>query len=145
MFKIILDMPLPHHLEAATDDIEDIIERDSTIQWKIKAQAARITFRLFSRYSNPGFSNGDKEEKAWCEYFQAEFSETLCESHLIGSKTLNFVIKLVTAATKINRTMSKMLPFIDNILYETVIPLMLTSARDIRLFEEDPIEFIRKQ
>jgi hypothetical protein len=155
MFKIILDMPLPHHLEAATDDIEDIIERDSTIQWKIKAQAARITFRLFSRYSNPGFSNGDKEEKAWCEYFQAEFSETLCESHLqlmfkrkthfIGSKTLNFVIKLVTAATKINRTMAKMLPFIDNILYETVIPLMLTSARDIRLFEEDPIEFIRKQ
>jgi len=38
-----------------------------------------------------------------------------------------------------------MLPFMDNILYETVIPLMLTSSRDIRLFEEDPIEFIRKQ
>jgi len=67
------------------------------------------------------------------------------KTHFIGSKTLNFVIKLVTSATKIKRTMAKMLPFMDNILYETVIPLMLTSSRDIRLFEEDPIEFIRKQ
>ena len=67
------------------------------------------------------------------------------KTHFIGSKTLNFVIKLVTSGTKIKRTMAKMLPFMDNILYETVIPLMLTSTRDIRLFEEDPIEFIRKQ
>ena len=67
------------------------------------------------------------------------------KTHFIGSKTLNFVIKLVTSGTKIKRTMAKMLPFMDNILYETVIPLMLTSTRDIRLFQEDPIEFIRKQ
>ena len=33
----------------------------------------------------------------------------------------------------------------DNILYETVIPIMLTTKKDISLFSEDPIEYIRKQ
>lgn len=66
------------------------------------------------------------------------------KTNFVGSKTLNFVIKLVTTATKVKLTMDKMLPFIDNILYETVIPLMLTSSRDQELFEQDPIEYIRK-
>jgi len=65
MFKIILDMPLPPQLETPTEDIEIMTERDKSIQWKIKAQAARITFRLFSKYANPGFSNQDDQEKAW--------------------------------------------------------------------------------
>ena len=52
------------------------------------------------------------------------------KTHFVGSKTVNFVIKLISSATKIPLTMAKMLPFIDNILYETVIPLMLVSSRD---------------
>ena len=67
------------------------------------------------------------------------------KTNFVGSKTLNFVIKLVTSATKVKKTMDRLIPFIDNILYETAIPLMLTSNRDQQLFEEDPIEYIRKQ
>ena len=67
------------------------------------------------------------------------------KTHFVGSKTLNFVIKLVSSATKIKLTMDKMTPFIDNILYETAIPLMLISDRDQQLFYDDPIEYIRKQ
>ena len=52
MFKIILDMPVPPELESPTEDVEEISERDKSILWKLKAQAARITFRLFSRYAN---------------------------------------------------------------------------------------------
>ena len=64
----------------------------------------------------------------------------LCESHLqlmfkrktnfVGSKTLNFVIKLISSSTKLKVTMDKMIPFMDNILYETVVPLMMISNRD---------------
>ena len=52
------------------------------------------------------------------------------KTHFVGSKTLNFVIKLVTSANKVQCTMQKMLPFIENILYETAIPLMLVTNRD---------------
>ena len=33
----------------------------------------------------------------------------------------------------------------DKILYETIIPLMMISERDVNLFQDDPIEYIRKQ
>jgi len=52
------------------------------------------------------------------------------KTHYVGTKTLNFVIKLVSSATKVELTMQKMLPFLENILYETAIPLMLVSSRD---------------
>ena len=78
----------------------------------------------------------------------------LLESHLqlifkrktnfIGSKTLNHVIKFVTCSCKIERTMNKLKPYIDNILYETAIPIMLVSHRDMDLFQNEPIEYIRK-
>ena len=66
------------------------------------------------------------------------------KTHFVGSKTLNFVIKLVSSATKIKLTMDKMLPFMNNILYETAVPLMLISNRDQQMFYDDPIEYIRK-
>lgn len=140
MFKILLDMPVPEELESPTDDIEVIAERDKSTLWKLKAQVARLTFRLFSKYSHTRFLTNEDEDKPWVEHFLANYSETLCESHLqimfrrkthfVGSKTLNFVIKLVSSATKITLTMNKMMPFMDSILYETVIPLMLVSSRD---------------
>ena len=79
----------------------------------------------------------------------------LLESHLqlmfkrktgfVGSKTLNFNIKFVTASTKLQKTMDKLKPFIENILYETIIPIMLITQKDATLFHDDPIEYIRKQ
>ena len=49
---MILDMPVPENLESFTEDIEVIADRDKNIIWKLKAQAARMTFRLFMRYAN---------------------------------------------------------------------------------------------
>jgi len=155
MFKIILDMPVPANLESPTEESDEILARDKSVLWKLKAQTARITFRLFSRYANVSKYAADDEDKQWSQFFQTNFAETLCESHLqlmfkrkthfVGSKTLNFAIKLVSAATKVPLTMSKMLPFMGTILYETAIPLMLVSKRDMALFTDDPIEYIRKQ
>lgn len=148
-------MPTPDALESATEDIDAIAERDKHIIWKLKAEAARISYRLFMRYANGAkYSNNSEEDKRWCEFFVENFAEPLCESHLqimfkrkthfVGSKTLNFVIKLVSQATKVPKTMTKMLPFLENILFETIIPIMIASERDQKLFQEDPIEYIRK-
>ena len=63
----------------------------------------------------------------------------------VGSKTLNFNIKYVSTSIKIERTMAKLKPFMDSILYETIVPIMLVTHKDVTLFNEDPIEYIRKQ
>jgi len=67
MFKFILDLPVPAELETPTEDIDVIVVRDKAMLWKLKSQAARITYRLFSRYANTTrYLGNDDEEKAWC-------------------------------------------------------------------------------
>jgi len=35
-------------------------------------------------------------------------------------------------------------PFVENLMFETIIPIMLITHKDVVLFKEDPIEYIRK-
>ncbi len=41
--------------------------------------------------------------------------------------------------------MKVMRPFVENLLFETITPIMLIQHKDFVLYKEDPIEFIRKQ
>jgi Cse1 len=41
--------------------------------------------------------------------------------------------------------MEKLKPFIENLLFETIIPIMLITHKDSTLYRDDPIEYIRKQ
>ena len=69
--KEILDMPVPPELETFTEDINEIAERDQSIWWKIKAQAAVTTYRLFTKYSVTKYVKNDKEALAFNETFLA--------------------------------------------------------------------------
>lgn len=40
--------------------------------------------------------------------------------------------------------MLELKPIVEKILYDSIIPLLLLSHKDVTLYEEDPIEFIRK-
>ena len=68
MLKMVLDMPVPAELESATEDAEEIAERDRKMIWKVKGAAARLTFRLFSRYANTNYCIKE-EEKAYKTFF----------------------------------------------------------------------------
>jgi hypothetical protein len=144
---------MPDNLTTFVEDMEEISSRDKSIQWKIKGMASKITYRLFTKYGNKVYTKDDR--KNFMEYFQRTFSEPLLESHLqhllsrktkfVGSKCLNFSMKFISAGTKIPATMTKLKPFIENILYEVVIPIIMPTHRDVNLFQDDPIEYIRKQ
>lgn len=87
--------------------------------------AAKITYRLFSKYGNPKFV--EKELQSFCNSFQTQYSEIILESHLklllnretkfVGSKSLIFAIKYISAATKIDITMKKLKPFVERIMF----------------------------
>lgn len=62
---MILDMPIPEQLETLTDDTEEVNARDKSIVWKLKAEAARISFRLFSKYANLRYVQKDDPERPW--------------------------------------------------------------------------------
>jgi len=108
---------------------------------------------MLSKYGNPKMV--DDELIPFSKYFLTTCGIPLLESHLqlvfkrktcfVGSKALNFAIKFVSACTKLPEAMVKLKPFVENLLYETIIPIMLITHRDATLYRDDPIEYIRKQ
>lgn len=40
--------------------------------------------------------------------------------------------------------MKVLYPYIETILFDIVIPVMFITNKDVQLFKEDPIEYIRK-
>lgn len=67
------------------------------------------------------------------------------KTNFVGSITLNHAVKYLSSATKIQYTMNTLLPFAENILFETIIPIMLITHNDVVMFQDNPVEFIRKQ
>lgn len=133
--------------------MSEIEKRDKHICWKTKGVACQTTYRLFSKYGNPKFA--DEKLEDFSKAFREKYAIPLLESHLgvvikrqtnfVGSKSLNFAIKYVSQSTKMPVTMKKLKPFIEKLLYEIIVsPIMLLTHRDVTLFKEDPIEYIRK-
>ncbi len=144
---------MPPALESATEDMDEIEKRDKHICWKIKGIAGKCTYRMFSKYGNPKFV--DKDFLAFSKAFKEKYALALFESHLglvlkrksnfVGSKALNFGIKFISQSTKMPLTMEKLKPLIVQLLTEVVVnPLMLITHKDITLFKEDSIEYVRK-
>lgn len=52
-FKTLLDMAVPENLATRTEDTNTVTQMEKTVFWKIKAIAAKITFRIFAEYSDP--------------------------------------------------------------------------------------------
>jgi len=41
--------------------------------------------------------------------------------------------------------MEKLKPYVENILFDTIVPILYVTEQDITTFESDPIEYIRNQ
>lgn len=63
----------------------------------------------------------------------------------MGTKSISYAIKFVSFCTRVEAAMDILKPFINNILYEIAIPIMLITQQDLDSFESDPQEYIRKQ
>ena len=154
-FKTILDMPAPPDLANVVEDVQEVQQRDKCIFWKIKGITAKLTYRIFVKYGNPSIVEDTTLIKSFSSHFSFNYNIPLLESHLqllfskknmhVGSKALNFCIKFTSASTKLENTMEKLKPFVENILYDTVVPILFISHKDLQQYENDPVEYIRAQ
>jgi len=67
------------------------------------------------------------------------------KTNFVGSKALSFSIKFLSNCTKQEHTMEKLKPFVENIMYDTIIPILYVTEQDMTTFTNDPVEFIRNQ
>lgn len=152
-FNRLMNRPLPPTLDSITEDMDEIEKRDKSIVWKTKGMASQVTYRLFSKYGNS--KHADNKYAKISQLFTEKYSLMLLESHLqqvlkkktnfVGSKALNFSLKYVSQSTKMKLTMDKLKPFVEKLLYDVIVtPIMLITHRDITVYSDDPIEYVRK-
>ena len=152
-FKIILDMQCPPELSSDTKDIDEIDKRNKAKFWKLKGITAKSSYYMFTKYSVP--AKIDDWLRPFAKSYMDKHFSPLLESHLqlifarktgfVGSKALNYAFKYITGCTHTHNTMATLKPFVNNILYDTIIPLMLITENDIEIFETEPTEYIRDQ
>ena len=83
---------------------------------------------------------------------QEKFVIPLIECHLqlllshqhsfVSSKTLNVSIKFIKFATKLDYTMEKLKPHVQDLLYNIILPILYISEQDMETFTDDPKEYI---
>jgi hypothetical protein len=66
------------------------------------------------------------------------------KSHFVGSQALIYSIKFLMTSLRIPVMMNIIQPYADNLLFETIVPIILVTANDVELFRNEPIEFIRR-
>jgi hypothetical protein len=130
-----------------------MLKRDKTWHFKLKGIASRTTHRIISKYGNKRFV--DEKYHAFSDMLATDFGVFLLESHLknvleckdrfIGTLSLNFSLKYVTAAFKNAVMFEKVVPYAEKLLKESILSIIKLQERDYQLFENDQHEFIRKQ
>jgi hypothetical protein len=154
-FKTILDMPIPEDMKDLTNDSEEIHRRNKSIFWKIKGITSKLTYRIMIKYGDPSIVEDKVLIKSFANNFSVKYAMPLLESHLQivlarkntfqGSKALSFAIKFLSNCTKREATMEKLKPFVENLLFDTIVPILYITERDVSTFNSDPIEYIRNQ
>lgn len=63
----------------------------------------------------------------------------------MGSKALNSAIKYLKFSTKLEYAMNELKPFVHDLLYKIILPILYISDQEMATFSEDPREYINSQ
>lgn len=145
-------MPVSDELAGLTEDQAEIQKRNDSIIWEMKGTIAKITYQMFVKYGDPN----KVEDKPHIKQFSFKFhlrAISLLESHLtiflsrtnhfVGFKCLNYVMKFISIATRVNSAREKLMPHVDDNLFDSILSVMVVTENDTQTFEEEPVEFIR--
>lgn len=128
-------------------------ERELWPWWKVKKWATNIAQHLFMRYGNP---KGCKEEnEAFCKYFKDHGSMTLlgpimnqlqlkAQGRYISEAVHRNCLSFMSSAVELSTTYKAIKPYMAFFIGNVVVPSLCIKADEIAMFQEDPLEFVRK-
>ena len=151
----ILDKKLPE----ASEGIEpfnqpiSIEDRKNWAWWKLKKWTARIISMFIQRYGNPKYTG--EENRPFATFFRDNTAKVLlgpvmntlavkAEGAFITDDVFRLSLQYVSNAIELSPTYRLIKPHMDFILFRVIFPSLCLTVEDIKLFEDDPIEFIRK-
>ena len=156
LFHAVLKKPLPEAstgLEPKGQPL-DFEERLQWPWWKLKKWTWQVLHRFFSRYGNKGYVEDTHRklavwwEKTWAKPFLCIAMETL-QAHakgtaFVSSRCLHLSFCFVNNAVELSSTYKIILPHLNFLLFQSIIPTLSFSKDDFELWRDDPHEYVRK-
>ncbi|CAG9331485.1 unnamed protein product [Blepharisma stoltei] len=159
-FKIILELPLGE-LETPSQSPEDAKLRDVNPRWSCKKWAAQIVHRFFNRYFNLAYLKdhnqiiGQHFQHQWAIQLFAVILPLLYKraSCYIPDIVTNYLLKYVSQGIKFENVAEQMKTattpngklVIPALITDIIIPVVYRTRSDEELWQENPIEFVRKE
>ena len=156
LLAAIINKPLPEASEGTEPRGQpsgDHEERRQWPWWKAKKWATCISQHLFSRYGNPKYSAPEVRE--FSSFFCSHASllllgpvlnvlQTKAQGGFITTDVHRNCLSFLGSAIELSATYKLIKPHLAFVLSGVLLPTLCISAADVRLFSEDPIEFVRK-
>jgi hypothetical protein len=117
--------------------MDEIARNDEHLLWKIKGLVGKLTFALLKRFSCT--EKKGPNDSSFLKSANEAFSHELLEAQLkvlflrktafCGTKALSFSIKFIKECVIIGNLpiMEILKPYVDNILYDTAMPILCPS------------------
>ncbi|KAI9016788.1 armadillo-type protein [Hyaloraphidium curvatum] len=136
---------------------EDLDEREKAPLWKAKKWAYRCLNRLFSRYGNPTLENTKKKYGAFAKNFVENFAPLILRTYMSQTASLvsgqiwlskwamHSIATFYADSVKLKSTWKLMKPEVPSIIAYFIFPMLCFSSEDAELWEDNPVEFVRKK
>mmetsp|Transcript_4301 Transcript_4301/g.12984 ORF Transcript_4301/g.12984 Transcript_4301/m.12984 type:complete len:1030 (-) Transcript_4301:111-3200(-) len=149
-----LRRPVPAECINGRTDPEDLMQVPA---WKVKKWLGHIMHRYFQRYGDPKRPPKNMKNLAgFSEVFLREYAAPITSAMLevlswpvtlgtpISSRVANLALNYVDAAIVPAVTYDVISPNVEFLLTKVVFPYLCINDADAALWEEDPIEYVRK-
>ena len=157
--SFLLEKKLPVAGEAGTElnsafvQPVNVDDRTQWPWWKAKKWAARIITHFIARYGNPKYSA--EENRQFSEYFRSTTSVALlgpvmnCLASVTRGEFITEVVHrqclgFMTTAVEMAPTYKLIKAHLAFVLFDVIMPTLSLSQKDVELFTNDPVEFVRK-
>ncbi|KAL9247096.1 hypothetical protein vseg_020563 [Gypsophila vaccaria] len=148
LFLTILERPVPLEGQPADPD-----QRKTWGWWKVKKWTVHILNRLYTRFGDMRLQN--PENKVFAQMFQKNYAGKILECHLnllnvirtggyLPDRVINLILQYLSNSISKNTMYQMLQARLDVLLFEIIFPLMCFNDNDLRLWEEDPHEYVRK-
>ncbi|KAA8496086.1 Importin beta-like SAD2 [Porphyridium purpureum] len=146
--------PVPSSLMQDKDD-DELLRMP---EWKVKKWIGHIIHRFFQRYGDPKRLQDDESPdlcgfaesflNSYAPHLTAAVVEVLAWPHTqhtrLSPRVANLALNFIEASVAPARTYLVLQPQIGPLLSKIIFPYLCMSAADLELWENDPIEYVRK-
>lgn len=140
-------------LENATIERKEIEARQHNIYWLNKKWASKIIDKFVYKYSDKRYER--ENNTGISEVYQAKYAipflKTSAEvilnqrTKFVHVKVYYFALRYIFRALKFKNMSSMIVEHLEGIMFDNLVPAMFLNQKDEEDWNNDPIEFIRKE